>query len=105
MAKITTKVLIYVNKYDREVLTEKQIDTVIDDYIKGFYDDAYEVDTEFREMCEARGISHYDIFTMSEEQKATLRKDFEECVRDRANYFIADEYDKNDIEVELEING
>lgn len=105
MATITTKVIIYVDKFENEVLTEKQIETVIADYIEDFYSDEYEVDTEFREMCEARCISHYDIFTMDEERKATLRKDFEECVKERADYFIRDNYDKHEIEVELEISG
>ena len=104
MATITTKVVIYIDKYDREVITEKQIDAVIDEYIEGFYADAYEVDEEFRELCEARCISHYDIFTMDEERKALLRKAFDECVRERADYFIRDNYDKHEIEVEVEVN-
>jgi hypothetical protein len=93
-------VTVYVNWEEHEILTKEQFNEEVKGLVENIKEDEYEYDDRLYNFLEEKHLDVIDLFYMSETDKLTLRKEYEEwLVGDAEAQLLDEEYD----EVKLEL--
>ena len=95
---MTKKVKVYVNFYDREVLTEKEFKRKLDRERRHLMNE----DDDFFDEWLSNNFTHVELWNLTPPQRLRLLDDFnQECIKQAKEKLFDDEWEEVEIEVEI----